>query len=232
MTLQIQDHGRMLRLTSEDIREILESSITGARDAFAAMKIQIDDLRLRAQTKSALEALDENPPDRLSKDDVLQRLTAEARMMLESGADVNTVILAVVEALFRGGGFERVLFAFVNVEGSRMQARVGLGEEIESLIARFNFPLPPRGGPVAAALARKADTVVSANSEPESELLRAFGVSWLAIYPVVVDSRVVGCLYFESAKPRADLSAGQLVLLERLRNIVVSCIQKVRRGVS
>jgi GAF domain-containing protein len=226
----------MLQLSPEDVREILENSITSARDAFAAMKIRIDDLRLRAQTKTALEALDDAlddaPADGLSKDDVLERLTAEARTMSESGAGLNSVILAVLEALFRGGGFARVLFAFVNAEGTRMQARAGLGDDIESLISRFSFPLSLRGGPVVPALLRKTDTVVSARNEPENDLLQAFGVKWLAIYPVVVDSRVVGCLYLESAQPRADLSTGQLVLMEQLRNILVSAIQRVRRGLS
>ena len=151
--------------------------------------------------------------------------------MVDSASDVdfNSVILMVVEAVYRGGGFDHVLFAFVNQEGTRMQGRVGLGDNVDELIAKFNFPLSLRGGPIAPVLLRKTDTVLSATSDSGSELLQHFGVGWLAIYPVVVDGRVVGCLYFESREPRAGLTSRQLLTLEELRNVLASVIQRMRR---
>jgi hypothetical protein len=232
LKIHLQDHSPILSLSTSDVREILESAVTDTSEVFAMMRIQSDDLRLRAQTKRALLALQEQEAEEIPKPgDVLESLTAEVKALADAGGDLdlNGVILMVIEAIFRGGGFDHVIFGFVNPEGSRIVGRAGLGENIESLLAKFNFPLTPRGSPVVGALLRKQDIMVNAASEPSHELVKAFGAGWLAIYPVVVDSRVVGCLYFESVQARPCLSTREISLLEELRGVIVTAIQRLRR---
>ena len=73
--------------------------------------------------------------------------------------DLNTLILMVLEAIYRGAGFDRALFAFVNQERTYIEGRLGLGEDVDRLVERFRFRMAGTRGPGLRRFARQAKRV-------------------------------------------------------------------------
>lgn len=115
-----------------------------------------------------------------------------------SGEDLNRVILMVLEGIFRGGPFDRVVFCMLTPDGSGVKARYGLGTGVETLLERFSFDLTPREGPVAVAMLRRQSVCVPVERDFTAQELRfaqSLGASSFGVFPVVVGTRLVGSVY-------------------------------------
>ena len=73
---------------------------------------------------------------------------------------LNDIVLMVLEAIFRGGRFDRVLFCLVTRDPKQLEARMGLGDDLESFIEKFRFPLSLLSGPVGPALIQRREVFV------------------------------------------------------------------------
>lgn len=235
----LREQSAWLPLARKEVEGILKSSLSDTQESFAAMGVQLDQLRLEAQTRSAVEALAEANPSRAAEQadsgpqdrDTLERLTKEVCVLLDSSADfdLNALILKVLEAIYRGAGFDRVIFAFLNEEGTSIEGRIGIGDNVDSLIEKFKFRMSLSGGPVSLALLLKHSVVADTERDEANKIGRLFGCSYLCLYPVVVARQVVGCIYGESQKPRSDLTGTELHILEELRDSLASAIARMKR---
>jgi hypothetical protein len=137
--------------------------------------------------------------------DVLHSLTKELRGMIESGDDfdLNAILMMILEAFYRGAGLDRVLFCLVDADRTHVQARLGVGADIETLLEKFNFPISLRSGPLGSAMLRKEDIIVDAGSGMRynrSVFMTIVASPCFGILPLIVDGIAAGCFYFESAK--------------------------------
>jgi hypothetical protein len=237
----LQDHYRWLRLEREEVDTILANAIIGTKSSFAAVGVTIDELRLKTQTRSVLEAIHEGmlvepdevaDPERPQEPESLGRLTREACNVLQSSSecDLNTAILMVLKAVHRGAGFERVIFAFVTQDRTYIEGRLGLGDDVDSLLERFKFRMALSGGPVARSLLAGRVSLVDTAVDPLNQIARVFGSSYLGLYPVVVADLVVGCIFMDCQKGRPKTDDGELQLIEQLRDALVSALTRLRRG--
>ena len=115
-----------------------------------------------------------------------------------SGEDLNRVILMVLEGILRGGPFDRVVFCMLTPDRTGVKARYGLGAGVEQLLEKFSFELSPREGPVAVAMLRRQSVCVPVERDFTSQELRfaqSLGASSFGVFPVVVGTRLVGCVY-------------------------------------
>ena len=117
-----------------------------------------------------------------------------------AGGDLHSVLLMVLEAVQRGGGFDRVLFGLVTPDKQTVQGRAAIGSRSEPLKDLFTFPLSVRGGPIGVALARQQELLLRADWElrpDEAALLAHFGARLIGVLPLSVANVLVGCLYFD-----------------------------------
>jgi HD-like signal output (HDOD) protein len=115
-----------------------------------------------------------------------------------SGEDLNRVLLMVLEAILRGGPFDRVVFCMLTPDRNGVKARYGLGAGVEPLLERFTFDLSPREGPIAVALLRRQSLYVPVERDFSAQELRfaqGLGASSFGVFPVVVGTRLVGGVY-------------------------------------
>jgi hypothetical protein len=285
----------LLHLEEKDIEAILDTGIRETKESFAAMRVGLNELRLRAESRTALDALrgpkqailaaaaDESlaqTPQHVSREtcallemlgvsvpgvprdvDVLREveplaqtsvegpeldsglpegpsektlatLTQEACSLLESKLDfdLTTFVLTVLEAIYRGIGFDRVLFGFVNPDRTYIEGRLGLGDDIDNLIERFRFRISMSGGPVSAAFLCKRTIVADADAGQHADIARLFGCSYLVLHPIVGAGVLVGCLYMESRGSRRGLTQREFKLLEQLRDAVAEALERQRRA--
>lgn len=224
----LQKFSPSLSLKEEKVEEVLKSAIIETQEAFSAAKIPFDNLRL---VKSIENALDEpmtaeeiiaakSPPVVGAK--ALASLTREVELVLMSGEvfDLQDIIMMILEAIYRGGGFDRVLFCMINDDRSHVSARMGLGEGVEALIAKFTFQISLLNGPIGPVMMAKKDVFVDQVSETryeKSNFAEVVGASSFGICPLIIKGNAVGCLYFDRLSSPLNLDEQHKKLLLTLR---------------
>lgn len=239
MNLLLQTYGPALGMRREDILKISAGALAETKATFDNLRIPLDELRLRKQTEEALAraeaAVEAATSDALPEletgapdERLLERLVLEVEAAVDAGEfELTGVLMMVLEALLRGAGFDRVVFCLVAEDRRSMQARLGLGENIESLIARFRFPLSRRASPLAASLLERRDLFVSDGRFDGGDLTPLVEARCFGIYPVFVDDVLAGCLYFDR-REAAALEPGVVQQLGRLRDLAGQAIARKR----
>lgn len=204
-------YARPLKLSQSEMSAIMRSALRETKEIFTSAKVNVDDLRLRSLHDAAIRELGgwvgmATPPgvgqvSNATPEEALRRqLVDEVRRAAEpeSGEDLNRVILTTLEAIYRGGPFERVVFCLMTPGGTSVKARFGLGTAVESLLESFQYEVSPRGGPVGVAMLRRQGIFVPVDRDFTSQELRfaqSLGAGSFGILPVVVAGRVLGCVY-------------------------------------
>jgi HD-like signal output (HDOD) protein len=236
-------HGPNFQFRQRDIEWIAEQAIQETKSTFDMLQIPLDDLRLKTQMEQAIEMLKSGEGDWEHREDaagneeperpgadLIEALKEEVSQVVSNGGfDLNQVLMMVVEAIQRGGGFSRVLFCLVTPDHSQIQARLGLGENIEELIQKFRFLLHGVSGPLGEAMIERRDLIVTQGLSLHSPFARGLGAGCFGIYPVVVDHVVAGCLYFDAEKP-VKLNGSQRAALAGLRDLAVKAISITREA--
>lgn len=234
--LLIQDYSPVLGLREEDVNGVLEAGLRETKATFAALNIPVDELRLRKQAQAVLEnlaagGLDEPPAELIDQapggEEFLHQISRDVESTIKASGDfdLHGVILMILEALYRGGPFDRVLFCLADPDHTVMLGRLALGQGAEDLRAKFRVPISVRGGLMGTALVRRQDLfVTAASSFAENEALKSVGAVSLGVYPILVDGVLGGCLYFDRLSVRPAPPARTLEMLARLRDLAARAI--------
>jgi HD-like signal output (HDOD) protein len=204
----VKKFGPALSLEEEKVEEVLKSAIVETQEAFLAANIPFDNLRL---VKSIQNALDEPveaekitaadaPP--VMPDKALASLTREVELVLMSGEvfELQDIVMMILEAIYRGGGFDRVLFCLIDEDQAYVSARMGLGEGVEALIAKFSFPISLLSGPIGPVMIAKKEVFVDQVRDSRyerSDFAEMVGAASFGLCPLVIKGNAVGCLYFD-----------------------------------
>jgi len=217
VNLLLNSLGPVLNLTHQNVREIVEHSLQETHEVFHAMSVPLDHLRLKRQTDAALEQIEEEPvedsgAEKESEPETLASLLRDvtAHVNQDTADDLRATTLMVMEALYRGGPFDQVLFALLDPKGRRLVGKLGFGEAIETAIKNFDFPVTGAYGPVATAVLKRMDIFVPGPRDRRWEGTRftqVFTAPLFGIFPLVAGGVVVGCLYFDRAEPKPFDSA-------------------------
>jgi HD-like signal output (HDOD) protein len=203
----LKRYGAAAPVKECDIPAILDAAVFETEDTFRAARLPIDHASLASRIlavtgRGHTPAPVEKSPEPAVDSDVLQSLTQELRSMLrpEEDFDLNAVLMMILEAVYRGAGLDRALFCLVNGDQTEVEARLGVGADVERLIARFRFRLSIRSGPIGVALLKKEDLIVEAgpgsvySRSPFMDVVgaRCFGIlpliAWMALPSAVCTS--------------------------------------------
>ncbi|MDX2152642.1 MAG: HDOD domain-containing protein [Bryobacteraceae bacterium] len=226
-------YGPILQVRPEDVQRIVERALEESKASMEWLHLSVDDLRLRRQAALVLSALAEPAAGETEADEVeLRRLQEElsARVAAPGDVDVNDVLRAAVDALHTAGGFRRALFGLVNAEAQEVSGRLGAGEGVDDAVSAFRFPLTARSGAIALAMLRRQDVFVNPEREgrfADSDLARRLNAASFGLFPVVVDDKVIGCLYFDDQRPR-DLGESARQSIAGLREAICASIRRSR----
>lgn len=228
-------YGRALEVTSTQMDRMLAAAAEQFEDYTATIDIDVSDTRLHKallERKAKATGGDwENP------DAALFAYVDRVRRAAHEGAALNALVGLVVEAMHRGAGFERVVFALKNFKTGEMTGRLGLGCD-QTFVKAFNFQAEGEEDLLQMALTHGSDVVVEDARLPsvrnrlpgwylELTFARALGV-----YPVVVRGKAVGMLYGDSrerARPEW-LRATRQRMIRDMRVHLVHALRQIRRG--
>lgn len=147
---------------------------------------------------------------------------------LVNGGSLNDVLRMVLETMYRGIGFDRVLLALRDARTGRMTGRFGFGADSEQVVKAFAFDLKDPSDVFQLAVGKNLDLVIADSTVdnirsriPEWHHTRVRARSFIVL-PLTVGKSCVGLLYGD--RMQADslgIESASMSLLKTLRNQAV-----------
>ena len=229
---------RELPVTPDLVSGLIQSAAAEVRKLFVGMGATRGDLELLGRGDPP--ATDEPPPAapaprgfdfatvREARDHLLAEVAAVAN---GPDFDLHRCLLILLEALQRGGPFDRALFCVVDADRDEVRARLSFGSETAELIESFRFPVGGQRNPIGAALLdREPVFVVAASAHPrEQRIAKLLGAAAYGVLPLVVEGKAIGCLYCDRRTAAAPPDPASLIFLGRVQAIAQQAIERSRR---
>lgn len=238
----IEQHGAKVKLTREQIGGIVTDALEETRELFLNPEITTDRLRFRQLAGAAKTALGESVTTRedAAGSDSADRIAVRSRLKQEleekvevsSGATIGEILLQTLEAVMRGGPFDRVVACFLTPDKLQLTARAGLGADVETLIQQFDFPVSVRGGPIVSLTQQRQAVYLPADrsmSTIELRWSRQNELSQFGVFPLVVLGKVIGCLYCDRCKDGDLPDRITIRFVKSITDLLVDAIAQ-RRG--
>lgn len=161
---------------------------------------------------------------------------SEITEALLSDYEINQIITMVLETIYRGMGFTRVMFCIRDNRNQGIVARFGLGKEIEDIIPQFHCPLEKNADDLFnTAISRHKDFVVL---DVNSAEYRMRIPNWcrnltephsMMLFPVIVNKTSIGLIYADNDRENPRVSSDTLRFFGTLRNQVTLAIQQKQK---
>ncbi|MBS4098722.1 MAG: HDOD domain-containing protein [Sulfuricella sp.] len=149
---------------------------------------------------------------------------------------LNDALHIILETLYRGLEFRRVLLCTVDAQENAMVARFGFGPAIEDVLPHFRFPLNGTTDLFQAAVNRGVDVVISNAADPH---MRERIPAWhrkhipaqtFALFPLKIEGTPVGMIYVDKAQAGTiHFNETEKKLLRTLRNQAILAMKQFIR---
>lgn len=149
--------------------------------------------------------------------------------------NLSDLLRIILETMYRGMGFGRVILFLRDPKAFSMTARFGYGSELDRIVSKLTLPFGREQDVFSVALAKNVDLLISDIDSPNirSRVPEWFRKSSLGhtfvLLPIVIDNKALGLFYADKA------NAGELVvepremnLLKTLRNQAVLALRQRR----
>ena len=149
--------------------------------------------------------------------------------------EFNDLMTIILETMYRGFGFNRVLFCTTDKYRTRMIARYGFGKDIERIVENFGFRMNASSGVFNLALAKATDiSIENANEEG----IRKGIPQWFnevvtsqafVLYPIVLKKVPMGLIYADQEHRGNMLTERQSDLMKILCNQAALAMRQTAR---
>ncbi len=255
-------YNEALGISKDNINELLDSSIKEAEEFTRVLGIDtskvtvFNNLRKNMDNKEEVgatytteinnkRAIDNGVSIETSKvqpktkqenqHDILVNGIAEITNSLLGDINLNDVLTMVLETIYRGMGFNRVLFALHNPKSKQVSARFGLGKGIDEIVPAFRYSVNDSDDIFISTIRKgKEYIVLDVNSNEYKDKIP----SWLrkltmpttvVLYPLIVNKKCLGLIYADNDDSDIKISMEALGFFKTLRNQASLAIQQVQK---
>ncbi|MEZ0271304.1 MAG: HDOD domain-containing protein [Methylophilaceae bacterium] len=187
----------------------------------------ITPLDTAAEAVSGIEAVRHDPESILSAgiQDVTNTLVVDFNL--------NDILQMVLETMYRGMNFHRVLIFVRDGKTNTMRARFGFGVDIDRVLPKMHFPIPFEPDVFHVAMEKGVDIVIedvaadNIASKIPAWYRAAVQAQCFLLLPVMINGKAIGLFYADMATANTlQVSQRQLSLLRTLRNQAVLAIKQ------
>ena len=184
-------------------------------------------------TSDEREITRETPYEDERKDVIINGIQEITNTLVED-FELNDLILMIVETMFRGFCFNRVMFCMMESKRTRVQARFGLGKDVDKLIRNFGFKLEASSDLFNIAVSQAQDFLIDDSGAPT---IKARIPEWyrgtinapsFMIYPIFIDKVCLGLFYADKEMKGPPIPENQINFMKTLRNQLIIAIRQSR----
>lgn len=153
--------------------------------------------------------------------------------LVNDDISVNDIIRMILETMYSGMGFHRVLFCIKDGRHNAMQGKFGFGENINGLVTTFKFPMASAPDVFHVALEKNVDILIT---DIDDAKIASRVPTWyrdtipaktFLIFPIVIKGKPLGMIYADKPKAGDIVIPEQLLgTLKALRNQAVLAIKQ------
>jgi len=177
-----------------------------------------------------VEELNELP---ISTDKSVNDFIRDLTETLMGPFDLNGFYINLLEGLYRGIGFDRVLLAIVSVQPSKISlvGRFGLGDIEPESIKKFEHVLSSTQYAIPKALKVCKDMMIPANKPNAfpSDLHYLVRNRNVYLFPICLDGKGIGLIYLDRKKGRPLLDKSRIKTVRLFRDFAVMAIRKITK---
>jgi HD-like signal output (HDOD) protein len=152
----------------------------------------------------------------------------------EASFSVGSVTDATLRAACQAG-YERGVLGINSEDRTMIRGRIGMGRSNAEFARNFLVRTSATFGPLAAALQTHTDLFIEmsgadAKAYKRDRLIKNLDPSTFALLPLVIESELIGCLYFDSTIESVAASETSRQLLRDLRDSLVAAFVRHRKS--
>ncbi|MEM7026961.1 MAG: protein kinase [Pseudomonadota bacterium] len=246
-----------LGINKDKIQNLLESSITEAEEFTRILNIDtskvtvFNELRKVDETKTQEDKWDTEVKQKQdevdigqteievaldnkkqSQQDILVNGISEITNAMLEEYSINDILTMVLETIYRGMGFNRVLFAIHDPKSKQVSARFGFGNQFDEIMPRFRYTIDQSDDVMVSTVRKgKEYIILDVNSDEYKNRvpvwLRELATpTLLVLYPLVVNKRCLGLIYADHEDSNIKISMEALGFFKTLRNQASLAIQQ------
>ncbi len=251
METPLEQYGNILALDLEESVAMLQKNVEASQDISDSMRYGLAKLDMQNRVQEAekprpkkgiaekkkkmgkalaqqeIEELDELPGSDKSVNDFIRELAAT----LMSGFKLDEFYSELLEALYRGVGFDRVILAIMSIQATSISVvgRYGLGLE-PSAVQHFDHSLSNVERAVSRCMKACKDMIIPPNTPHAFPDNLQYLVKDRTVYlfPVCVNKKAIALIYMDRKIGRPKLDEEELKATRLFRDFAVMAIQKIR----
>ena len=150
--------------------------------------------------------------------------------VMKGAYNLSDVMYMILETMYRGFDFNRVIFCLRDVKGTKMVGRFGLGEKSEEMIALFQIQIGQASDIFNIAISQGRGMIIADANAPNivQNLPEWYRVSVAApsflIYPLFIKGKCLGLFYADRNCSGPLLTENQCIYMDHLRDIAVEVL--------
>ncbi len=250
-------YGKSIGIKKEDIRSLVKSSKKEMKEFSKALNIDISDVEIfpdadatitqvpmPATGETAHAGQDETAVVQASQGtttaqapsvgdkDALVRGIAEITEVMLGEFKLNDVLAMILENIYTGMGFTRVLFCIYDRRNNQVVGRFGLGKQIDEIAGKFRGRIESSDDIVSVAVTRNRDFIVLDSNSSEYRdripywLRKLTAPHTVVLYPIFLKNRCIGVIYADTDDASTNISMDALGFFKTLRNQASMAIQQ------
>ncbi|MBU0675355.1 MAG: HDOD domain-containing protein [Proteobacteria bacterium] len=238
-------YGVLLQVDRKSALALMNKSIEASEDLSDSMRYGLAKLKIRSRLRTIEQEKNDSspkpgtdpagtsqspPPLPVSRDKSLNDFIRDITEILVGEFQLNDFYLNLLEGLYRGIGFDRVILAIVSIkpQGKILQGRFGLGDITPEQIEEFQFPLSVDHLFASAVVENRDKGMTIGPSVSLPEPLRSLVVNRrIHLLPITLRKSPIGLIYLDRLSLRADLEQEQLRSARLLRDMAVMALRKI-----
>ncbi|MDH5297823.1 MAG: HDOD domain-containing protein [Desulfobulbaceae bacterium] len=176
------------------------------------------------------EELNELP---ISTDKSINDFIRDITETLMGTFDLNDFYANLLEGLYRGVGFDRIILAIVSIQPTSISlvGRFGLGDIDPNGVTNFTHDLANQDFAIPRALKEGKDMAIPPNARgafPENLRYLVKGRT-VYLFPICLDKKPIGLLYLDRKAGRPKLDESRIKATRLFRDFAVMALRKVRK---
>jgi len=219
-------------------KEAAAEAEAGAAPSAAAAAAKSQGPPVSSKTKTA--ETEPQPAAGVSEDlkrlQFLYQVVEEVNQALVSQAPINQLLLMILEGIFRGIRFDRVIFCLVNPQRTFITGRFGLGEGVEELLPVLHLPLKANDNAFARALGERQEYLVNPHNNRgdrslmEENFWQVSGSHSFLVVPLHVDQIPIGAFFVDRLDPNLPISEEDRRRLRIFRDLTIISLQLTKKS--
>ncbi|MBF0565168.1 MAG: HDOD domain-containing protein, partial [Nitrospirae bacterium] len=141
-----------------------------------------------------------------SPDNVLTNGIQEVANAIMEATSVNDILRTILEVMFRGMKFERVLICIRSVGTNKMDGRFGFGTDTADLVKSFSFTVGKESDVFSLSLTRNIDVIINDVNDPRFKsripdwYRKLMKSQTFLVFPLVINKIPIGLIYADKAR--------------------------------